>query len=66
MISQSDGNITFVSNFSWLLQFSQEKSKTMCVQTFGRGGEGGEGVNKVHYGICENDESGALFHALQG
>ena len=27
---------------------------------------GGEGVNKVHYGICENDESGALFHALQG
>ena len=29
-------------------------------------GEGGGGVNKVHYGICENDESGALFHALQG
>lgn len=37
--------ITDVSNFSWVLQWSQEKSKTMLMQNL----EGGGGVNKVHY-----------------
>ena len=41
--------ITIVSHFSWMLQFSQEKSKTMIMQNFKR-------VNKVHYGLCENGE----------
>ena len=37
--------ITIVSNFPWVLQSSQEKSKTMVMQfCFWRGG-----VNKVHY-----------------
>ena len=40
--------ITIVSNFSWVLQSSQEKSKTMVFQNWG--------VNKVHYGLCENSE----------
>ena len=35
--------VTIVSNFSWVLQSSQEKSKTMVMQ-------------KVHYGLCENGE----------
>ena len=34
---------TIVSNFPWVLQPSQEKSKTMG---------GGGGVNNVHYGLC--------------
>ena len=38
--------ITIVSNFSWILQSSQEKLKTMVVQKFW-------GVNNVHYGLCE-------------
>ena len=33
----------------WILQSSQEKSKTMVTQKFW-------GVNKVHYGLCENGE----------
>ena len=41
--------ITTVSNFSWVLQSSQEKLKTMVLQNFG-------GINKVHYGLCENGE----------
>ena len=41
--------ITFVFHFSWVLQPSQEESKTMLKQNFGGGG--GEG-NKVHYGKC--------------
>ena len=45
--------ITIVSSFSvvlpWL-QSSQEKSKTMAMQTSGRGGY------KVHYGLCEKGE----------
>ena len=41
--------ITIVSNFSWVLQSFQEKSKTMVKQNLG-------GVNKVHYGLCENGE----------
>ena len=35
---------TFVFHFSWVLQLSQEKLKTMLVQTFG------VGANEVHYG----------------
>ena len=41
--------ITTVSNFSWVLQSSQEKLKTMVLQNFG-------GISKVHYGLCENGE----------
>ena len=42
--------ITHVSNFSWVLQWSQEKSKTMLMQNLeGR-------VNKVHYDLRENIE----------
>ena len=37
--------ITFVFHFSWVLQLSQEKLKTMLMQNFG-------GANKVHYGRC--------------
>ena len=36
--------ITIVSNYSWVLQSSQEKSKTMVMQSFG-------GLNTVHYGL---------------
>ena len=35
--------VTIVSNFSWVLQSSQEKSKTMV-------------LHKVHYGLSENGE----------
>ena len=35
------------SNFSWLLQSSQERLKTMVMQNLGGGG----GVNKVIYGV---------------
>ena len=45
---------------------SPKRNRKQCVCKLLVGGGGGEGVNKVHYGICENDESGALFHALQG
>ena len=37
--------ITFVFHFSWVLQPTQEKLKTMLMQYCG-------GVNKVHYGRC--------------
>ena len=47
--------ITIVSNSSWVLQSSQEKSKTMVMQTFG-GGWGGGGVSKMHDRLCENGE----------
>ena len=43
--------IIAVSNFSGVLQSSQEKSKTMVIQNFG-------GVNTVHYGLCENGQWG--------
>ena len=43
--------LTIVSNFSWVLQLSQEHSKTMVVQDFA-------GVNKVLCGLCENGEYG--------
>ena len=42
--------ITIVSNFSWALQPSQEKSKR-----FGKGGAWGK-ANKVHYGLCGDGE----------
>ena len=42
--------LTIVSSFSWVLQSSQEKSKAMVMKSFG-------GVNKVHYGLCENGEN---------
>ena len=35
--------VTIASNFSWVLQSSQDKSKTMV-------------MHKVHYGLCENGE----------
>ena len=41
--------ITFVLNFAWVLQSSQEKLKTMATQNFG-------GANKVHYGRCASGE----------
>ena len=40
--------ITTVSNFTRVLQSSQEKSKTMVMQAFG-------GVNRVHYSLVAND-----------
>ena len=46
--------ITVVSNFSWVLQSSQGRSKTMVMHNLGGGGGGG--VKKVHYGLCENNE----------
>ena len=47
--------ITIVSNFLWVLQSPQEKSKTVVMQNLGGGG-----VHKVHYGLCENVEFGKL------
>ena len=47
--------ITIISNFSWVVQSSQEKSKTMVMQNCG-------GANKVHYGLCGNGEF--LFFSL--
>ena len=50
--------ITIVSNFSWVLQSPQEKSKTNKVGE-GRGrkqGGGGEGGKQGGYGLCENGE----------
>ena len=46
--------ITIVSNFSWILQSSQEKSNVMAMQNYG--------VNKVHYGLRENGEFSS-FHS---
>ena len=43
--AKKKNSITFVFHFSWVLQPSQEKLKTMLMQNF-------EGANKVHYGIC--------------
>ena len=41
--------MTIVPNFSWVLQSSQEKSKTTVIKNLGGGG-----VNKVRHGPCEN------------
>ena len=46
-------------NFSWALQLSQEKEKTMLVQLiffFFWGGEGFFWANKVYCGRCANDQ----------
>ena len=48
-------------NFSGVLQSSRKKSKTMDMQTL-EGVWGGGGVNKVHYGLCENDELSVGIH----
>ena len=48
--------ITFVFHFSWVLQPSQEKLKTILMQTFFLEGVQG-GANKVHYGKCGSVES---------
>ena len=45
----------FRTSVSWILQSSQERSNTMVMNFFLMGG-GGEGVNKVHYALCENGE----------
>ena len=59
------GSIVF--NFSWVLQSSQQKSKTMVMNFFfaaeGGGGLGG-GLNKVHYGLCENGKWRACLRAI--
>ena len=49
--------ITIVSNFSWVLQSSQEKSKTMVIQFFFLWGG-----DKVLYGLCENGEFLFFMH----
>ena len=51
--------ITVVSKFSWVLQSSQEKSKTMVMQSF-EGGGGGGGGDKGHYGLYESGELSVL------
>ena len=43
LVYSSEFCITVVSNFSWVLQSSQEKSKTMDMQFFFSGGGGGVG-----------------------
>ena len=40
--------ITIGFNFSWVLQSSREKSKTVVIQNFGD--------SKVYYGLRENGE----------
>ena len=45
--------VTIVSNFSWELQSSQEKSKTMV-------------MHKVHYGLCENGKFTHLWLKMSG
>ena len=41
--------ITIVSNFSWVSQSFQEKSKRMVMENFG-------GINKANYGLGENGQ----------
>ena len=48
--------ITFVFHFSWVLQPSQVKLKTILMQTFFLEGVRG-GANKVHYGKFGSVES---------
>ena len=43
--------ITILFDFSWDDCNTQEKLETMVMQIWG-----GEGVNKMHYGLCENSE----------
>ena len=42
---------------SWDNCDTQEKLATMVMPIFFWGGGGGVGVNKVHYGLCEDGES---------
>ena len=44
--------ITIVFDFSWDYCNTQERLETMVIMQL----YWGEGVNKVHYGLCENDE----------
>ena len=46
--------ITIVLDFYWNGLNTQEKLETMVMQNLG-------GVNKVHYGLCENLEDKATF-----
>ena len=39
--------MTIVSNFSWVLQWSLEKSRTMVMQTYGLGGNVEYGQNEL-------------------
>ena len=43
--------ITIVFDYSWNDCKIEEKLETMAIQNFG-------GVNRVHYGLCENGEQG--------
>ena len=47
-----------VFDFSWDDRYTQEKLETMVMQIFlvSFWGGGGGGLNKVHYGLCENGE----------
>ena len=51
--------LTKHGDFSWDFCNTQEKLETIVMQFFlgGGGGGWGQGVNKVYYGLCENDES---------
>ena len=55
------GFLTWHGDFSWDFCNTQAKLKTIVIQFFfgggGGGGAEGQGGNKVHYGLCENDES---------
>ena len=46
-------------NFSWVLQSSRKNRRQWIMDT--QALEGG-GVNKVHYGLCENDELSVGIH----
>ena len=50
--------ITLVFHFSWVLQLSQEKLKTVLMQEFG-------GAKKVHYGKCGSGVCGNSFYCLK-
>ena len=52
--------ITIVLDFSWNGLNTQEKLETVVMQNIYFFGGGG-GVNKVHYGLCENLEDRAMF-----
>ena len=47
-------------NFSWVIQSSQEKSKTMVMPN-----SGGGGVNKVHYSLGDNGELPSIPHEIR-
>ena len=53
--NNSNHSITIVSNFSWVLQSSQDKSKTM-VKMQNLAGGGGGAKKKTLNGVCENGE----------